>query len=315
MYSEESTTVGAVDLGSKNFKFVLGRLVDGRITTELVGKEPLQIGREVTGNHGTISPEKMRQIEAALSRFMQTCRDNGAATVLGIATSAIRNARNQQQIIDLALGMGLSLEIADGEREGRIGYLAATGGALGQMVSDCGSKSIQVAWESGGSIVSRSVSMGYELAYETFVQRAASVDETQRNFTRFLDGNFTLLPEKTGQLFALAANTLTAFADGEPATGQRSGKLTRTAMKKRIDELREFSPSRYDELKSSLPRAEKILPGLFFLDYLLEKTGHDEALIAKAELPVGLIVEHFLGRDRAGRSAPEPPAQPGHAPG
>jgi hypothetical protein len=41
---------------------------------------------------------------------------------------------------------------------------------------------------------------------------------------------------------------------------------------------------------------EKTLPGLVFLDYLMERTGHCEALITEADLPAGLIVEYFFKR-------------------
>lgn len=292
----EPSKVGAIDMGSRNFKFVFGEKVNGNITTELIRKERLEIGKEVTGNHGMIGRIKFRQIEEALSQFMQYCTDRGAPTVLAIATSAIRNARNHQQVIDLAREIGLSIEVADGVREGEVGYLAATGGAANKLVSDSGSKSIQVAWEIDGEILSRSIPVGYELAYESFVEQASTLDETRENFGRFLDGNFKELPENTDQFIALAANTLTSFVTGEKKTGGQGRTLTRAALNGKMSELRELSPSQYTSLKSSLPKVEKILPGLVFLDYLMLRTGHDEALVTETELPVGLIVEYFLKR-------------------
>ncbi|RLJ19238.1 hypothetical protein DJ031_09435 [bacterium endosymbiont of Escarpia laminata] len=137
---EGPSMVGAIDMGSKNFKFVFGQKVNGRVTTELIRKEQLEIGKEVTENHGMIGRRKFRQIEDTLSQFVSYCRDRGAQTVLAIATSAIRNARNHQQVIDLAGEIGIAIEVAEGEREGEVGYLAATGGVPNKLVSDSGSK-------------------------------------------------------------------------------------------------------------------------------------------------------------------------------
>ncbi len=281
-------------MGSKNFKLVFGQKVNGCITTELIRKERLEIGMEVTGNHGTISRNKLRQIEETLSGFMRYCRERGASTVLAIATSAIRNAKNHQQVIDLASDIGLSIEVAGGAREGEVDYFAATGGAPNKLVSDFGSKSIQIAWEINGKILSRSIPVGYELAFESFVEHASTLDETICDFGTFLDGNFKEFPDNTDQLIALASNTVTLFITQEQSASYSGRTLTRIALNSRISELRKLSPTQYDNLKSSLPKAEKVLPGLVFLAYLLERTGHGEALLSETELPVGLIVEYFL---------------------
>ena len=297
---EEPSKVGAIDMGSRNFKYVFGQKINGIITTELIGKERLEIGKEVTENHGLIGRNKFMQIEEALSQFMRYCSDRGAPKVLAIATSAIRNARNQHQVVDLARQIGLTMEIADGVREGEVGYLAATGGAPNKLVCDSGSKSIQIAWEINGKILSRSIPVGYELVYESFVEHASTLDETKENFGRFLDGNFKELPENTDQFIALAANTITSFVTGEERTGHQGRALTRTSLNVKMSELRELTPSQYNNLKSSLTRVEKTLPGLVFLDYLMERTGHGEALVAETELPVGLIVEYFFKRGDGG---------------
>jgi exopolyphosphatase/pppGpp-phosphohydrolase len=290
---KEISKVGAIDMGSKNFKFVFGQMINGIITTELIGKERLEIGEEVTENNGLIGQNKLMQIEDVLSRFVRYCSDRGAPKVLAIATSAIRSARNHQQVIDLGREIGLTIEVTDGVREGEVGYFAATGGAPNKFVSDFGSKSIQIAWEINGKILSRSIPVGYQLAYESFVKDTATLDETIETFRRFLDGNLNELPGNMDQYIALASNSISSFVSGEKINGHRGKTLTRIALNGRMSELRELSPSQYNHLKSSLPKVEKILPGLVFLDYLMERTGHGEVLIAETELPVGLIVEYF----------------------
>lgn len=289
-----SGQVGAIDLGSKNFKFVFGRKTNGVVTTELIRKERLELGKEVTENNGLIGEERITQVKQSLSEFVHYCRERGASDVLAITASAIRNARNYRRIRDIAHEVGVNLELADGAREGQIGYLAATGGAPNKLVTEVGSKSMQVTWERDGDILSRSVSVGYEQAYESFIEHESTLLEAEQRFHKFLDGNFREIPNHTDQYFALAANTATSFVSGEP-----DSELERTLDKHTLDHamtrLRTLPASQYNELKASLPKAEKILPGLIFIQYIMERSGHTELRASPNELPVGLVVEYFLG--------------------
>jgi exopolyphosphatase/pppGpp-phosphohydrolase len=281
--------VGAIDLGSKNFKFVFGRKVNGVITTELIRKERFNLGKEVTENNGLIGETRIAQVKQSLSEFVHYCRERGTSDVLGITASAIRNARNYQRIRDVADEVGVNLELADGAREGEIGYFAATGGAPNKLVTEVGSKSMQVTWERDGDILSRSVSVGYEQAYESFIEHESTLCEAEKGFHKFLDGNFREIPQHTDQYFALAANTATSFAAGELESTIDKDRLDRTMAR-----LRTLPASQFDELKASLPKAEKILPGLIFVQYIMERSGHGEMCASPNELPVGLVVEYFL---------------------
>ena len=287
------SVVGAVDMGSKNFKFVLGQKVDGVITTELIGKECLELGKEVTENNGLIGEEKITRVGQSLSNFVRYCRERGVPEVLAITASAIRNARNYERIREVARAAGVNLEIADGTREGEIGYLAATCGAPNKLVTEVGSKSMQVAWEHEGAIFSRSVSVGYEQAYESFIEHEATLREAEQRFHRFLDGNFSEVPQHTDQYFALAANTATSFVTRAMHRGSVK-TLGKEALDATMARLRALSSSEYDALKSSLSKVEKILPGLIFIRYMMERSGHKQMSASPNELPVGLVVEYFL---------------------
>jgi len=61
-----------------------------------------------------------------------------------------------------------------------------------------------------------------------------------------------------------------------------------------IRRLEGIVPASWRAHSDSIARAEKILPGLVVLDHLMHRSGHREAVVVEAELPVGLIVEHFV---------------------
>jgi exopolyphosphatase/pppGpp-phosphohydrolase len=292
---QQHRMIGAIDMGSKNFKFVCGHETDGVITTELIRKESLQLGKEVSENNGLIGAERIYQVSRSLSWFVLYCRERGATEVLGIAASAIRNARNYERVRDLAYVVGVNLEVADGAREGEIGYFAATGGAANKLVTEVGSKSMQVTWDSDGAIRSQSVSVGYEQAYEGFIEHQSTLRDAECMFYKFLDGNFSEVPVHTDQYFALAANTTTSFVTGEMPRGSER-ILDKDALDATMAGLRALSPSEFNALKTSLPKANKIFPGLIFIQYIMERSGHDQMVASPNELPVGLVVEYFLKR-------------------
>ncbi len=136
-----SEVVCALDLGSKNFKLVTGYQSEGRVHTKLVDKVTLHLGQEVKQSGGAVRDTKLAEIEKALQTLLHRCRQKGAKTILAIATNAIRQTTNNGDIVTLTQKMGIDLEIADGRREGEVGYLAATHGEPYHLMVELGSRS------------------------------------------------------------------------------------------------------------------------------------------------------------------------------
>ncbi|MBF0358295.1 MAG: hypothetical protein HQL70_06775 [Magnetococcales bacterium] len=114
----KSQDICAVDFGSKNFKFVIGRKIGFDIETELFKKEPMGLGQELIDYNGTISKKKLEHIEQVLTDFKELCAKRNITTILGVGTSAIRSAKNRDEISQLIHNCGVSFEVAHGRREG-----------------------------------------------------------------------------------------------------------------------------------------------------------------------------------------------------
>lgn len=286
--------VGALDLGSRTFKAVIGSRRGENVETRLLAKRKLDLGGDVAENDGRISAGKLEQISQALVELRDLCRHEGAGPVLAIATRAVRAASNQAAVLDLARDAGIRLEIADGVREGRVGYLAATQGAPDRLVSNLGSRSLQLAWKDSADIEAFSLDSGYETAYADFFDGAATFGEGEVRYRAFLDDGIVRLPEATTKLVCFAANTAARFATGKPKEEVTDRDLPRHQLALCIRAIREQSAGDFESFKNGTERVRKILPGLVLLDYLMDRTGHREAFIAEVELPVGLIVEYLL---------------------
>ena len=291
--AEPHPTVCAIDLGSKNFKMVTGSKVDGAVVTELIMKKPLALGKALLENANVIGAEKRLEVEQALLEFKRYCDNRAIHPLLAIATNAIRDANNRDEIAALARAIGIDLEIADGRREAEVGYLAATGGQPGKLVVEMGSRSLQVAWETAGRIETRLIDRGYEHAFQAFFRGAPHFSQALMSYRGFLGERLGDLPRGSDQLFALAANTLAGFVAGKAKEEITDRSLSKTALEEKIRALEQATADGFASLVEGNPKAGKILPGLVLLELILEKSGHDAVFIANAELPVGLIIEYF----------------------
>lgn len=288
-----SERICAIDVGSKNLKLVVGERRDGALVARLVSKATLGLGAEAAHNQGLIGQQKLLELRQVLQRFKRRCEELGAARILAVATSAVRNASNQGEVAAVVRGLGIDLDIADGAREAVIDYLAATQGVNHKIVSDLGSLSCQIAWQSRGRIQAISFDKGYAAAYREFIEPSRGLAEARSRYRSYLDTQVQGLPADTDQYIALASKSMAGFVLGRDKDAVSDTTLSRRALNDKIHALSDADTARFRTLLAQLDRAHKVLPAMILVDYVMERCGHEEALIAEAELPIGLIVEYF----------------------
>ena len=289
----QGTVVCAIDLGSRNFKAVVGRVSGGAIVTRLLDKVRLDLGEHLAENRGSVSEAKIAEILDALDALAARGRAEGASKVFAVGTRALREARNAEAVAHAARVAGIEIEVASGEREAELGYLCATGGAPNRLVSDLGSQSLEIAWKTENVVESRCVDPGYVGAHAAWFAGASGFAEARAEYGAFLARCIDDVPRGTEQLLCLASNTAASYVLGRPKAEVANRPLTRAALDSAIRRLDRLDPASWREHRDTIARAEKILPGLVVLDHLMRRSGHREAMVVEAELPVGLIVEHF----------------------
>ena len=196
-------------------------------------------------------------------------------------------------VVRAALAVGIAVEIASGEREAELAYLCATGGTRNRLVSDLGSQSLDIAWWTADTVESRCVDPGYVGAWTNWFSHAQEFARARTDYDAFLARSVDCLPGGTGQLLCLASNTAASYVLGRPKAEVANRPLPHAALDAVIRRLEGLDPTAWCEHRDSIARPEKILPGLVVLDHLMRRSGHREAVVVEAELPVGLIVEHF----------------------
>lgn len=288
----DADAVCAVDMGSRVFTLVCGYRTGNRIVTRNVCHAPLDVGADITRNRGMISTGKLAEIGAILSDFRACCNHLGVTRIIAAATAGVGRAANARELIGRGEAEGIAVELMDEQREGEVGYLAATGGESGRLVSKLRSHSCQVAWKSAAGVTVIYLDTGYVKAYEDFIRKAYSIGEATDTYRDFLKRQF-YLPSGTQQLIALSATTCASYITGLPESRVRNITLSAAKVAARLDGVQELLEPEFDALKNSGSDIPEVLTGLIFLDCLLSRSGHTQVTISGADLPMGLIQEHF----------------------
>ena len=288
----DAEAVCAVDMGSRVFTLVCGYRLDNHIVTKTVCHAPLDLGADITRNRGRISVRKLAEIGAVLSDFRDCSTHLGVTRIIAAATAGVGRAANARELLDLGQAEDIAVELMNEQREGELGYLAATGGNSGRLVSKLRSHSCQVAWKDPAGVTVIYLDTGYVKAYEDFIHKASSIGEATDTYRNFLKRQFQL-PSGTQQLIALSATACASFITGLTENRLRDTALSAVKVAAKIDEVQKLSTPEFDALKHSGGDMAEVLTGLIFLDCLLSRTGHAQVFISGADLPMGLIQEHF----------------------
>ncbi len=129
--------LGAIDVGTNAVRLELARVLpDGALETLHTERDPVRPG-EGLFKSGVISREVATRLVATLRRYSALCQRYGAR-VRAVATSALREARNRDEIVRrVKREAELSLEVVSGREEARLICLGVLKGKQPHQRSLC----------------------------------------------------------------------------------------------------------------------------------------------------------------------------------
>ena len=118
--------LAVIDMGSNSWRLVVYGYEPGTawwsLTDEI--REAVRVGAGM-GDTGALQPEPMDRALHTAAVFASFCRASGVERVEPVATSAIRDASNRDELLDrIRERTGLQVRVITGEDEARFGYLA-----------------------------------------------------------------------------------------------------------------------------------------------------------------------------------------------
>jgi exopolyphosphatase/guanosine-5'-triphosphate,3'-diphosphate pyrophosphatase len=117
--------IAVIDLGTNTFNLLIARITDDSFRAIYVTKEFVQLGKGGI-NSKIIREDAFERGLNTLKRFKKKSTSLNCDTIICIATSAIRNASNGSEFVDVVKqNLDLDIQVIDGNKEAEYIYLGA----------------------------------------------------------------------------------------------------------------------------------------------------------------------------------------------
>lgn len=212
--------LAAIDLGTNTVRLLIGcPEQDGSIRPLLLKRHITRLGGGFTKERG-ISDEAAERTLTALIEFAEDMRQRGVERVRAVATSAVRDAANREEFCSrIRSSTGISLEVIDGEEEGRLtldGVLSGLDTTAGNfLVFDVGGGSTEyTVARDREALFTRSLPLGVVRLAEGKGSSAAMTDKVVRELALLSAGmrEAGLLPMPSDSTLVGTAGTATTLA-------------------------------------------------------------------------------------------------------
>jgi exopolyphosphatase / guanosine-5'-triphosphate,3'-diphosphate pyrophosphatase len=307
--------VAVIDMGSNSWRLVVFGYEPNTSWWSLVDeiREAVRIGAGMGeqsddgGGPRVLRPERVELALHTAAVFSAFCRATGVDHIEALATSAIRDAANGDELLtEIERTTGLHARVISGEEEARYGWLAIVNSTTVEdgFGLDIGGGSIQAMRIEGRRLGdAHSLRLGAVRVSERFLpeEKATSkqIKAVREHATEALaelgwwsgGGRLVGIGGTIRNLAAAAMKRLDL-----PDIDVQGFRLTRDALEEVVDELASRPASKRAQVKGiRYDRADVILGGALVLAAALEEGGFDAIEVTEAGLREGAFFERLLG--------------------
>jgi exopolyphosphatase/guanosine-5'-triphosphate,3'-diphosphate pyrophosphatase len=322
--STEKLRLAAIDLGTNSFHMVIVEESEGKGIVEIDRvKDMICIGR------GSLSSKRLDQAAmeagvAALRNFivLATQRDVAPHNIIAFATSAIREAENRQEFIEMVRQeTGLKVKVISGKEEAQFIYYgirnAVTLRDKPDLLFDIGGGSVEfiIADKSRVHLL-ESRKIGVARMLERFVRNDPVSAHELKLLQQFFSAEMYVAAEKArkvGVNRAIAssgtaqniARMIRSGKDADAADSLNQVGFTRQEFESFYRQVIAMdAPARRKLTGLDEKRVDLIVPGLILFDTIFKVFGIREVIISDSALREGMVVHHIATvRGRDGHSA------------
>ena len=299
-----------IDLGSNSFRLVVYDWEPGgpwTLSDEI--REAVRISAGM-GDTGMLQPEAIERAVSTAEVFAAFCRASGIEDVVPVGTSAIRDAHNRDEVLELITERtGLEVRVLSGAEEAYYGYLAVANSTTlaDGFAIDMGGGSIQLAHLEGRLLrEAESLPLGAVRVSEHFLPDDEAGPKQMKELRRHVAQQIERLGwwEGGGRVVGIGGSirNLAVAAQkrgGYPDAGVQGFLLTSEMLDELIGELASRPASKRGKLAGIKPdRGDVILGAALVLATALETGGFDELEVTEAGLREGVFFERFRDGER-----------------
>jgi exopolyphosphatase / guanosine-5'-triphosphate,3'-diphosphate pyrophosphatase len=248
----EPQRIAVVDLGTNSTRLLVAEVEDGDVTEIEKRSEVPRLGQGVDES-GRLADEAIARVHETLAGYREVIDRLGARPVIGVATSAVRDAENGEEFREgLSERFGIEARTIPGEEEARLTFLGATAGRARDaetMVLDIGGGSTEFV-------------VGRPAANPRF--HVSATLGSVRHTERYLESD----PPTPDEMAALSEDvraTIEAAVPSEVREGVSAGIAvagTATSLAAIDLELEPYDPDRVHGYELTLAASERILARL-----------------------------------------------------
>ncbi len=121
--------IAVIDIGTNSTRLLVAEVRDGRVE-ELERRTTVTRLGEGVDESGRLAADAVERVAAAVGEYREIIDRLGAERVVAVATSAVRDAANASELVDvLRERHGVEVRTISGDEEARLTFLGATAGA------------------------------------------------------------------------------------------------------------------------------------------------------------------------------------------
>jgi len=312
---EQLQNLAAIDIGTSSVHLAIARpLEGGRPELLMREKMPVRLGSGPS-DMKTLNPDAVDRALIALTHF-KTLADAHDAEVFAVATSAVREAENQDEFVERVREQAnIDVEIIAGTEEARLIHLGVLGAMpisdKNHLVIDIGGGSTEVVFGRGVTPeVLRSFKLGHVRLTDRFFSGGdishASVAACRRFIRSFLARATATYPTSEIEVVAGASGTFETLArlvgagrivdeQSDPVSKREVSAIVESIVRARIDDAASVIP-RVDG-----HRQDTILAGALLVESLMSMFQFDEFTVSPDALREGLVLDRLSRRETEGR--------------
>jgi exopolyphosphatase / guanosine-5'-triphosphate,3'-diphosphate pyrophosphatase len=116
----------AIDIGSNTTRVLVAEPQDGQLKKVMEQRAYTRIGQDAQED-GSITQAKIHEVADVVATQVRLAEELGAEVIKPVATAAIREAHNQQEVVHaIAEVAGVDVEVLSEDEEGRLSFIGAT---------------------------------------------------------------------------------------------------------------------------------------------------------------------------------------------
>lgn len=302
--------LGILDIGTNSIHMILVNIKrDLHVEVLDRAKDFARLG-EMTFVEGKLSPAVMNRGVAAISRFKKLAELQGIQKIKAVATSAVREAVNGGDFVDLiAQKTGVKVKVITGEEEARLIYLAVKHSIPltdnPYLIVDIGGGSVEIIVASAkGLLHAWSVKLGTLRLKGQFIR---SDPPSKKELERLLDHLQQVLKPILAKIHGYGIKTLVGTSgtilnlaamahlqeNSVPIERFHNSRVQAPAFHKLHERLVKSDSKARLKIRGMDPqRNDLIIPGSLVLTYIMRKSGIEELILCEEAIREGMVYDY-----------------------